>query len=411
MRAVALATGLLLAATATAAAGCAADAVDEPDGATAARPAARTSTLPLWRQPPDKPPGPAPAPVVGDRRSFALREVARGLRQPNQLVARPGDDRLYVVEQRGVVRVLGAGGAVRDEPFLDLRARTRALGEQGLLSLAFADEGRTAVVLHTTRRGGHSRVLAIPAGEHRAALDRARTLLAVRQPFENHKGGTVLVDERGRVVVGLGDGGSAFDPGQRAQDPRTQLGKLLRRGLDGRWEVVATGLRNPFRMSFDRETGRLWLGDVGQDRVEEVDALFLPETGAPVPNLGWAAYEGDLPLGRKRLASRAQLTWPVASYRHRDGHCSVTGGFVSRGPRLDALRGRYVFGDFCRGTMWSLDAAGAEDPARLDLRREAERLPGLVSFGEDGRGELYALTIDGVVHRLVAPGSGAQGRR
>jgi glucose/arabinose dehydrogenase len=206
--------------------------------------------------------------------------------------------------------------------------------------------------------------------------------------------------------VGLGDGGSAFDPGQRAQNPRTRLGKLLR--LDPArpelgWRVVATGLRNPWRMAFDRETGMLWLGDVGQDRVEEVDALFLPEDGQRVPNLGWAAYEGDLPLGRKRLNEGDPLVWPVAGYRHREGRCSVTGGHVYRGRRIPAMRGRYLYGDFCRGTVWSLDARGAGRPRVIDLRREAVRVPGLVSFGEDLDGELYALSAEGTVSRIVAP--------
>jgi glucose/arabinose dehydrogenase len=351
---------------------------------------------PLWKQPPDKPLGPAPPREAGGRRSFALRAVADGLTAPNQLVARPGDRRLFVVEQGGTVRTLPGRRL-----WLDLGDRTVADGERGLLSLAFALDGATAYVLHTTAGAGDTRVLEIPVRDGAAALGEARTILAVEQPYENHKGGTLLVDERDRLVLGLGDGGSAFDPQQRAQDPDAPLGKLLRRD-GGRWETVATGLRNPFRMSFDRATGRLWVGDVGQDRVEEVDALFLPETGAPVPNLGWAAYEGDLPVGRKRLATDpSRLTWPVASYLHRDGHCSVTGGFVARGAAPPALRGRYVFGDFCRGTIWSLDAAGAEDRDRVDLRREAERVPGLVSFGEDGAGRLFAVSIQGEVLQLI----------
>ena len=353
---------------------------------------------PLWQQLPDKPPGPSPAREAGARASFALQEVAAGLRQPNQVVARPGDDRLYVIEQGGTVRILD-GRRVLPRAFADVRRLTRAEGEQGLLSLAFSPDGDTAHLLLTDRRGD-TRVLALPAGRDRADAARARELLAVDQPYENHNGGTLLLDERGRLVLGLGDGGNAFDPEQRAQEPDERLGKILRQ--DGSaWEVVATGLRNPFRMSFDRGTGRLWLGDVGQDRVEEVDAVFLPEEGVPTPNLGWAAYEGHLPVGRKRLAGRRSLVWPVTSYLHRDGLCSVTGGFVFRGRGLPRLRGRYVFGDFCRGTMWSLDARGAEDRARADVRREAARLPGLVSFGEGPDGELYAVSIQGSVHRLV----------
>ena len=357
-----------------------------------------SARTPLWKQLPDRPPGPRPQPVRGRARSFAVERVAGGFHMPVQVVARAGEpDRLYVVERGGLIRVV-ENGRVLPRPWADLRARVRADGERGLLSLVFSRDGRRSYVLYSDRRGD-SRVVELPR----------RTLLRVRQPYENHKGGTLLVDERDRLVAGLGDGGSAFDPQQRGQDPRQSLGKLLRREADGEWGVVATGLRNPWRMSFDRAGGRLWLGDVGQDRVEEIDAFWLPEPGVPVPNLGWAAYEGDLPLGRKHLAAGGRLTWPVASYLHRGGHCSVTGGYVYRGRAVPALRGRYVFGDFCRGTLWSVAARGADDPALLDMRREAARLPGLTSFGEDEAGDLYATTADGGLWRLANSDSNGRG--
>jgi glucose/arabinose dehydrogenase len=331
--------------------------------------------------------------------------VARGLRQPVQVVARPGDrGRLYVAEQGGRVRVL-AGGRVLRRPYLDIRRRVMNNGERGLLTIAFDPRGRHLYAMYSARDGA-TRIVRYRAGARSALRSSARRLLTVAQPYENHKGGTLVFDERGRIVVGLGDGGSAFDPQQRAQDERSRLGKLLRLDParpDLGWRVVATGLRNPWRMAFDRVTGMLWLGDVGQDRVEEVDALYLPEDGQRVPNLGWAAYEGDLPLGRKRLAAGAALVWPVAGYRHREGRCSITGGHVYRGGRNPRLRGRYVYGDFCRGVVWSLAADGVRDPRALDVRREVERVPGLVSFGEDVDGELYAVSAQGTVARLVAP--------
>jgi glucose/arabinose dehydrogenase len=366
---------------------------------------ARASTLPLWRQPPDKPPGPALPRAAGTARSFALRTVARGLRRPVQVVARRGArGRLYVAEQGGRIRVLQHGRMLR-RPYLDLRRRVMADGERGLLTLAFDPRGDHLLVMYSGR-DGDTRIVRYRAGERAANRSSARTLLRLDQPYENHKGGTLLFDDRGRLVVGVGDGGSAFDPEQRAQDERSPLGKVLRRdpSRPGRgWEIVASGLRNPWRMAFDDATGMLWLGDVGQDRVEEVDAVYLPEEGQRAPNLGWAAYEGDLPLGRKQLRRGDPLVWPVAGYRHRDGRCSVTGGHVYRGGRNPALRGRYVYGDFCRGTVWSLDARGAGNRRALDLRREAQRVPGLVSFGEDLDGELYAVSAQGTVARLVAP--------
>lgn len=362
-------------------------------------PRAAEMPLPTFRQPPDKPAGPAPARVAGTAATFRLAPFAKGLDMPNQLVARPGDRRLFVVEQKGRVRVLAPDGTVRRAPYLDLRRATRARGEQGLLSIAFAPDGRSLVAMFTNN-AGDTRVVRYRAGAQRAKRAGARTLLKVDQPYENHNGGTVLFDERGRLLVSLGDGGSAFDPQQRAQDLRSRLGKILRYE-HSRWSPVAFGLRNPWRMSFDAATGRLWIGDVGQDKVEEIDAIWPAEPGTPLPNLGWSAYEGHHPVGVKRLSGEGKLTWPVASYSHAGGHCSVSGGQVYRGAQVRALRGRYVYGDFCRGTLWSLNADGAEHRARLDLRRETARLPGVVSFGVDRRGELYAVSISGTVSRLV----------
>jgi glucose/arabinose dehydrogenase len=401
LRRTALATALL---AAWPLCGCGGDA-PRPDGparGAAVRVASDAAPrLPLWRQAPDKPPGPSPARAAGRARSFALRPLASGLRKPVQVVARPGDGRLYVAEQRGTVRVLERG-APRGRAFLDLRRRVLSGGERGLLTIAFAPDGRRLYTMYTDRRGD-TRVVAVPAGRDAADRRAARTLLAVDQPFENHKGGTLLVDRRGRLLLGLGDGGSAFDPGHRAQDPASRLGKLLRydpaRPRAG-WRTLAIGLRNPWRLSRDRRTGLVWIGDVGQDELEEVDAVRLPEHGDGLLNLGWPAFEAHRPVGRKPLRRLGRLVWPVAAYRHREG-CSVTGGHVDRGRTVRALRGRYVYGDLCTGTMWSLDARGADDRAAADLRREAARLPGLVSFGEDARGELLAISVRGRVLRLA----------
>jgi glucose/arabinose dehydrogenase len=312
------------------------------------------------------------------------------------VISRPGQDGIYVVEQSGTVRPVVSGGP--GVPVLDISSRTRASGERGLLSAVFAPDGGSIVALYTTR-GGDTRVTSFALGGAGAAGEDGTVLLRVRQPFENHNGGTVLYDERGRLLVSLGDGGSAFDPGNRGQDPDEPLGSILRRE-NGRWETIAIGLRNPWRMAFDGGTGMLWIGDVGQDRFEEINAVYPPETGQPRINFGWAAYEGHLPLGRKPL-TRGPLTWPLAGYPHKGGHCSVTGGAVYRGMGVPVLRGRYVYGDFCRGTVWSLDASGAERRRNLDIRREAARVPGLTSFGTDGRGELYAVSIQGAVSKIV----------
>nr|MDP8944032.1 PQQ-dependent sugar dehydrogenase [Actinomycetota bacterium] len=331
--------------------------------------------------------------------TLALVEEARGLDAPVGVEFRPGDPgRLYVPEQAGRVRVID-GGRARRRPFLDLRHRVRGGGERGLLGLAFApDHARSGVLyVHYTDRRGDTRVVRYRARGGRVDPASARRLLAVRQPYENHKGGQLAFGPDGRLYLGLGDGGSAFDPGQRGQSLRTPLGKLLRldvRRPGARWQIVAYGLRNPWRFSFDREGGDLWIADVGQDRVEEINLVPASERG--LVNFGWGAFEGRLRQPRRRLNRRGRLAFPIAAYGRRQG-CSVIGGFVYRGTALPALRGRYVYGDLCSGSVWSLARRGG----RAQVRRERVRLPLLTSFGQDPRGELHATTHDGHVFRLV----------
>ena len=392
---------LLLALAGMFLAGCASDGEGERAGD--ASPAHRR---PLFEQPPDKPAGPAVPEAAGSRRSFTIRTRVRGFEIPVQVVARPGDDRLFVVEQAGLIRTVD-DGRISPTPYLDLRRVVRAGGELGLLTAAFSPDGATLTTMWTDPRMD-TRVTRYPALGVRAERDAEEVLLRVDQPsdYENHKGGTLLYDADGQLLLGLGDGGSAFDPGSRAQDPGTQLGKVLRYD-GGSWSTVARGLRNPYRMSLDPVTDRLWIGDVGQDAVEEVDAVRLPAPAAEPLNLGWAAYEGTRPLGRKPLTGpREELVWPVAEYPHGGGPgqgCSVTGGMVHRGRGLPRLRGRYLFADFCTGELWSADARGAEDPARLDLRRErGGPLAQVTSFGVGPGGRLYATTADGRLVELIS---------
>lgn len=353
------------------------------------------SAAPLWKQLPDKPPGPTPALPSGKRRSFGVEQVAKGFTTPVQAVPRPGrPGTLYVVEQPGTLRAVDVRtGEVARRPLLDVRDEVLAGGERGLLSALFHDGD--LYVLLTRKPDGDSRVVRFAGADP----DRRETLLEVDQPYENHKGGTLLADARGRVLVGLGDGGSAFDPEQRGQDRRSRLGKLLRydpaRPERG-WETVAIGLRNPWRMSFDDATGKLWIGDVGQDRVEEVNALALPEdVEDEVPNLGWAAFEGHLPLGRKRLEPGPAPVWPVAAYLHRDDRCSVTGGPVYRGAALPRLRDRYLFADFCTGELFTMNVEG-----RPRVRLERAVVPGPAAFAVLGE-QVFLVSIAGSLHRLT----------
>jgi glucose/arabinose dehydrogenase len=327
-----------------------------------------------------------------------LVEVASGLASPVQVVASGEPGTLYAVEQEGTIRVL-RGSEVEPAPFLDISDQVLADGEQGLLALAFhpgfPDDPRFYV--HYSNLDGDTRVV-----EYRttaAGPQRTRELLAVDQPYENHNGGQLAFGPDGLLYLGLGDGGGAFDPEGRSQDLGTRLGKLLRLDVDGAdadWEIVANGLRNPWRFSFDRETGDLWIGDVGQDRWEEVNHVAAGATG--LLNFGWDAYEGDDRVESKELSGGGRLVRPVAVYAHDVG-CSITGGFVYRGSAVPALRGRYLYGDYCSGTVWSLRL---ESGRATDVRREQVNVPLLASFGEDADGELYLVSQGGAVFRLAA---------
>lgn len=313
-------------------------------------------------------------------------------------------DNLYVVEQAGVVRVL-VSGALRAKPFLDIRSRVASGGERGLLSLAF-DPGYANnhfFYVDYTDLDGNTRVVRFRSNGTSAVVSSARQLLFVRQPFANHNGGQLQFGPDGKLYVGMGDGGSAGDPQNRAQDLRVRLGKLLRANVHAkriRWSIAGYGLRNPWRFSFDSKSGDLYIGDVGQDKWEEAD--YLARSRLPgLQNYGWSVYEGR--HGYKPtepLNKRGRLVRPVYEFSHgrSDARCSITGGYVYRGPAQPALRGRYFFGDYCSGTIWSLRVSHGK---AVSLRREPITVPSLTSFGQDGNGELYALSLRGSIYRIT----------
>jgi glucose/arabinose dehydrogenase len=336
-----------------------------------------------------------------------LDPVASGLDRPVFVThAGDGSGRLFVVEQAGVIRIL-ENGALRARPFLDLRDKVVAGGERGLLGLAFhpgfAANGRF-FVHYTRQKDGASVVAEFEVSSHPdRSRRRGRTLLTVAQPFANHNGGMIAFGPDGFLYVGLGDGGSAGDPGNRAQDPDELLGKILRLDVDGRRpyaipngnpfadgggrpEIYALGLRNPWRFSFDRERGRLFAGDVGQSRVEEIDVI------RPGRNYGWRILEGSRCFEPPEDCERGGLTRPRAEYRHGRGRCSVTGGYVYRGRAIPELEGTYLFGDLCSGEVFGLRQGRRSLLLATDLR--------ISSFGEDEAGELYVVDHGGGVYRL-----------
>jgi glucose/arabinose dehydrogenase len=340
----------------------------------------------------------------GHARQLSFRLIASGFVDPTYVTSAPGDPgTLYVVEQTGRVQIVRDGRVTGT--LLDIRDRVSTDDqERGLLSIAFHPGYPTNHLYYVdyTDVHGDTRVV-----ELNSATRAERDLLFVPQPHPNHNGGQLAFDKAGRLYVGMGDGGSfanvpGNDPERRAQDPRQLLGKLLR--IDplrpgATWQMVALGLRNPWRFSFDRKTGDLWIGDVGAGAQEEVD--FRPRRLiGTLANYGWSRFEGTALYWRsERLAQRGKLVFPAWTYGHGDGSlCSIIGGYVYRGAAVPAARGRYFLGDFCLGAVWSFKVGPkgrASAPVALD-----SRLPNLTSFGEDGNGELYATTLDGGLYAL-----------
>jgi len=349
---------------------------------------------------PAAPSGPSPA--------IALKVVATGLSAPLGIItSADGTGRLFIVEQTGQILVL-KNGSVLPTPFLDISSQVSTGGEQGLLGLAFhpqyACNGRLFV--DYTDRDGNT----VVAEYHVSAADpdQADTqpiaqVLHVDQPYPNHNGGEVLFGPDGMLYVGLGDGGSEGDPMGNGQRLDTLLGKLLRIDVDhpsggraygipadnpfaessrGRPEIDAYGLRNPWRFSFDRVTGDLWIGDVGQDRYEEVDEVIGGRAAGL--NFGWNRMEADH-CYPSAPCDETGLTLPVAEYDHLTGDCAVIGGYVYRGTAIPGLAGRYLFGDECSGRIRVLtpgpDAANASILLNTNLQ--------ITSFGEDDQGNLY----------------------
>jgi glucose/arabinose dehydrogenase len=338
----------------------------------------------------------APAAESGRAHGFDVERVATGFNRPTWVGVAPGDPRaLWVLEQPGrVVRLRGN----RRSTVIDLTGETTTGAEQGLLGIAFHPDYATnrRLYLHWSDRAGDTRV-----AEFRRRRQ-VRELLSVEQVEPNHKGGQLAFGPDGRLYVGLGDGGGAFDPERYAQDPEDRHGKLLSTDVEGdvAWRVELIGLRNPWRFAFDPALGEVWIGDVGQDAVEEIDRVLL-EPDEPPKNLGWSAFEGTerMEEGDDSLTD-GELVWPVAQYTHDDG-CSVTGGYVYQGTRLPRLAGRYLYGDFCSGVLWSLK--GAPEGHAADVRRERAAVPQLTHIGPDAEGEPLFASAAGAIYRGVSP--------
>jgi glucose/arabinose dehydrogenase len=346
----------------------------------------------------------------------AWRTIVRGVDSPVAITnAGDGSGRMFVVEKSGLIRII-QDDLLLETPFLDIRDRVGShSSEQGLLGLAFHPKYREngLFFVNYTDKNGDTHIASFHVSGQDANLadpGSEKRLLYIPQPYANHNGGSVVFGPDGYLYLGLGDGGSAGDPKNNAQSLNTLLGKILRIDVDhgdaygtppanafaaGQLpEIWAYGLRNPWRFSFDRQTGDLFIGDVGQDQWEEID--YLPAGSPAGSNFGWKFMEGNHPYSPEPPPADLVLTPPIAEYNHSAG-CSVTGGVVYRGSLLPTWNGLYLFADFCSGNISGLLR---DDQGSWKQKLLFENLGQISSFGEDEQGEVYVLNYAGQIYRL-----------
>jgi glucose/arabinose dehydrogenase len=355
-------------------------------------------------------------------KGISLVLTASGFSRPVGIThAGDGSGRLFIVEQGGLVKII-RNGVTQTVPFLDVSSRLESsAGEQGLLGIAFPPGyGAAKPYLYTNYTGtsgiGDTVIARYQTTADPDAADPAseEVLLTVAQPFANHNGGQLAFGPDGYLYIGMGDGGSSGDPFSNAQNPLSLLGKMLRIDVSPQSgysipagnpffgnaaylpEIWALGLRNPWRFSFDRLTGDLFIADVGQGSYEEVN--FQPAAGAGGSNFGWKIMEG-LHCYNAVSCDQTGLTLPLVEYGHIQGNCSVTGGFVYRGSLYPALQGMYLYGDYCSGRIWGLKPAGTAMENELLLDSDLF----ISTFGEDEDGNVYVADhLTGNIYRIVS---------
>jgi glucose/arabinose dehydrogenase len=350
-----------------------------------------------------------------------LTQVTSGLTHPVS-IANAGDSRLFIVEQPGIIRIMDTLGNISLKPFLDIVARVKSTGtEQGLLGLAFHPEYSSNRYFYVNYTGlgdsTHiSRFSVSPQDPDSAVPSIEKKIMTLYQPFINHNGGELQFGPDGYLYIGLGDGGWEGDPNNLGQDSTQLLGKILRVDVNAgdpysipltnpfvghpgvRPEIWATGLRNPWRFSFDNLTGDLWIGDVGQDRFEEID--YQPASSSGGENYGWRCYEADSAYNLSGCGSESNYTFPVASYPHMatDPCEAVTGGYVYRGSRYPVMYGYYFYADYCTDKVWAI-----KNTSGTWVNKYVGQFGGnnFSTFGEDWRHELYvAGRTSGRLYRL-----------
>ena len=352
-----------------------------------------------------------------------LRLIASGLSKPVfATIANDGSHRIFIVEKTGKIKIL-QNGVVRSTPFLNISSEVSKGSEQGLLGLAFHPKFSTNRKLYVnfTNLAGDTVIREYRASSSNpnvVSTSTKRQILKIAQPYANHNGGMLAFGPDGYLYIGMGDGGDAGDPGNRAQNPNYLLGKMLRIGINrttsttayvnpgsnpyvgvaGRDEIWQIGLRNPWRFSFDRVKGDLWIGDVGQGKYEEIDRAVQTSSGAGRGvNWGWRVLEGTHCYSPPSGCSTAGKTMPLLDYDHGGGRCAVTGGYVYRGSAIPLLRGGYVFGDYCSGEIWVVASSASAPVSKVRLLDTSLLIS---SFGEIGGGELVVTDLNGRVYRL-----------
>ena len=331
-----------------------------------------------------------------------------------------GDDRLFIVEKRGVIEILQLDGTTNPTPFLDIQNIVLTPGgnydERGLLGLAFHPDyiNNGYFYVNYIDNSGNTQISRFSVSTSDPSIadpDSEFQILEVEQPYINHNGGCLRFGPEGYLYIGLGDGGSAGDPENRSQNLQTLLGKMLRIDIDNTEgstnyavpsnnpfvgdpnaldEIWSYGLRNPWRFSFDSETDELWIGDVGQGSIEEIDRAAAGISGQ---NYGWRCYEGYQEYNTSGCPNQSELTFPVAEYSHSGGNCSVTGGYVYRGEIYENFLGIYFYADFCSGEIGTIDQSNNQI-------NHGPFNGSWVSFGEDKNKELYIIDNFGSIYKI-----------
>lgn len=329
------------------------------------------------------------------------------------------DDRLFIVEQGGSIKIIQGDGTINATPFLNISGQISSGNERGLLGLAFHPDyaNNGFFYVNYTLPNGNTQIsrFSVDTGNPDLANENSElSIIGYTQPFSNHNGGNLAFGPDGYLYIASGDGGSGGDPGNRSQSKFELLGKILRIDIDNpsggnnygiptdnpfatdpdpgiKKEIWAYGVRNPWRFSFDLTENNIWIADVGQNNIEEINRASISEAGL---NYGWRCYEGDQPFNTQNCPPQSELTFPIAQYTHASGNCSITGGYVYRGSTYIDIEGFYFFADYCSGLIGTVDNAG-------NLINQGDFPGNWVSFGEDVNKELYIIDIGGDIYKIT----------